>query len=101
MVSNKISCVACCAVGATTLVLENSGVEEIVKWNITDDAPSMTVPGMIFADVTIVKKEMTVDFKSRVPKTTVLSVPIAVPSLEEFPAVPSVPAKVKSVLTKR
>ena len=85
MGSNKVSSVACCIVGATTLVLKNSGVEKSVKRNLPNDESTINVLGMTFADVAIAQKRTNVNFKSRVPKTKVPSVPIMVPSLEDFP----------------
>ena len=75
-------------------------MENIVKWSLLDDASPKTVPGMTFADVTIAKKKRKVNYKSIAHKNTVPRRLIKVSSLEEFPPLSSVPAKVESVPTK-
>ena len=48
---------------------------------------------MTFADVTNAKKKTNTNFESRIPNTRVSSVPIEIPSLEDFPPLPSLPKK--------
>ena len=95
MDSDKVSSVACCAVGATTLVLQNSGVDKSIKWNLPDKETKINVRGMKLTDVTKTRKKIRINFKSRVPKTKVSIIPIETPNVEDFLPLPSVPTKKK------
>ena len=84
MGSNKI-CSDACAVVATTLVLKNSGVPKSINSILPIKKTTINLSGITFADVTKARKNKTINFKSRIPKSTVSNAHVKVPILGDFP----------------
>ena len=81
MVSNKICSIACVVV-VTTRVLKNSGVPNSFKLILQIKKTTTNVSGVTFANVTKQGKSKTI--KLGIPKSTVSSVSLQVPSLKDF-----------------
>ena len=67
-----------------------SGVPNSFKSIFQIKKTTTNVSGVTFANVTKQRKSKTINFKSRIPKSRVSSVPVQVPSLEDFPPLTSV-----------